>query len=159
MFVDLGRATTKLVVLDAGNAVVQRTIAIGGVDIEAGLCKREQEPISRARALRKVEGEDNAYEGEPTVAALADELRLGTRHHHALFPDRELESVVFAGGEAWDEPLCRRLGAALGLTTRIADPLATLARSGRTDASGVDLDQPQPAWAVPLGLCLAPTDA
>jgi hypothetical protein len=48
--------------------------------------------------------------------------------------------------------------APLKLPAQMADPLARIVRTGAEPALGVDLKQPQPGWAVVLGLCLSPTD-
>ena len=46
----------------------------------------------------------------------------------------------------------------LRLGAESADPLARVARSGKEPTTGLTLDQPQPGWAVALGMCLSPTD-
>jgi Tfp pilus assembly PilM family ATPase len=91
------------------------------------------------------------------LEVLADELHLCIGYHDALFPDRRLDKVVFLGGEARQTRLCQRIAQALRLPAQIGDPLARVKRPVESRAAeGVDLAQPQPGWAVPLGLCLLP---
>jgi len=40
----------------------------------------------------------------------------------------------------------------------LADPMASIARTGNEPTMGVDLSSPQPGWVVALGACLSPTD-
>jgi hypothetical protein len=51
---------------------------------------------------------------------------------------------------------CEQIARALGISAQLGDPLARLARSSRGHApEGLDMRQPQPGWAVPMGLCLS----
>ena len=48
------------------------------------------------------------------------------------------------------------LARSVRLPAQMADPFARLTRvGGRSGPSSVDLAQPQPGWAVPMGLCLS----
>ena len=53
--------------------------------------------------------------------------------------------------------ICQHIARAIRVSAQIADPLASVQR-GDELTPGVDLRQPQPGWAVPLGLCFLPTD-
>lgn len=108
-------------------------------------------------------GESAADEPSPEAAitsvldALADEVAMCVRYHGALFPDRKIDRFVFAGGEARQLEIARRVSKALRCQAHFADPFAHLDRAG-VRAVGVDLSSPQPGWIVPLGLSVAPTD-
>jgi len=105
--------------------------------------------------------EPNAYERidlSEAIDTLTDEISMCRRYHQSMFPDRPVRKLVFIGGESRSDALCRHIASALHLPAQIADPLARVARSSTTEAAGLDLTQPQPGWAVPLGLCLSPTD-
>ncbi|MHC5027037.1 MAG: pilus assembly protein PilM [Planctomycetota bacterium] len=93
-----------------------------------------------------------------TLDTYADELSMGLRYHQALFPERQINRVVFLGGEARQSWLCQRVTQTMGLTAQMGDPLARMKRSSGLQTPGLDLDAPQPGWAVPCGLCTAPTD-
>jgi Tfp pilus assembly PilM family ATPase len=80
------------------------------------------------------------------------------RYHEALFPGKKIERAVFVGGESRQRPLCQQLARALRIPAQVADPLARVARTGKEPMTGVDLREAQPAWSVPLGLCLSKTD-
>ncbi len=92
------------------------------------------------------------------IEQLTDEVGMGLRYHAALFPGRPVGRAVFVGGGACDMDLCRHIARKLRLAAQIADPISTVDAGGLTSLNGLDLTIPQPGWAVPLGLCLSPTD-
>lgn len=111
--------------------------------------------------LRKEAPEAVAPEGvdlsEP-LEILTDEVSHCVRYHESLFPGKKIDRAVFLGGESRQRGLCQHIAKVLRLPAQIADPVARLARTGSEPAAGVDLREPQPGWAVALGLCLSPTD-
>ncbi|HYE60940.1 MAG TPA: pilus assembly protein PilM [Phycisphaerales bacterium] len=92
------------------------------------------------------------------LESLTDEVLMCVRYHESQFPGKRVERAIFVGGEARHKGLCQAIAKALRLPAQMADPLARVARTGSEPALGVDLKQPQPGWAVTLGLCLSPTD-
>jgi Tfp pilus assembly PilM family ATPase len=92
------------------------------------------------------------------IEQITDEIGMGLRYHAALFPGRAVSRAVFVGGGACDMDLCRHIAKKLRLAAQIADPISTVDAGGLTNLNGLDLTIPQPGWAVPLGLCLSPTD-
>ena len=92
------------------------------------------------------------------IEMLTDEVQLSLRYHESLFPGRKVERVIFLGGESKSRWLCQCIARTLKLPAQLADPLARVARSGQEPCVGIDLRQPQPGWAVALGLALSPTD-
>jgi Tfp pilus assembly PilM family ATPase len=93
-----------------------------------------------------------------TLECITDELQMCLRYYATMFPDRAVDRLVFIGGEARHRDTCQVIARALRLPAQLGDPLGRLARSGRSEA-GPDFTQPQPGWAVALGLCLSETDA
>ncbi len=89
---------------------------------------------------------------------ICDELSMCLRYHQGLFPNRSIDRVVFIGGESRQKWLCQHVVKALRLKAQLGDPLARLGVSNSTRTPGLMRDQPQPGWAVPCGLCTAPTD-
>jgi len=89
---------------------------------------------------------------------LTDETSMCLRYHDAMFPGTRVSNVVFIGGEARHRGLCQHVARGLRLPAKVADPLARVTRNGSEKAVGVDLTQPQPGWAVVVGLCQCPTD-
>lgn len=89
---------------------------------------------------------------------LTDETNMCIRYHDSMFPLSRVSNVVFIGGESRHRGLCQHIARSLRLPAKVADPLARFARPGTEKAVGVDLSQPQPGWAVAVGLCHCPTD-
>lgn len=92
------------------------------------------------------------------IEMLTDEILLCLRYHESLFPGRKVERVIFLGGESKSRALCQQIARTLKLPAQLADPIARVARTGEETTVGVDFKQPQPAWAVALGLAISPTD-
>ena len=71
-------------------------------------------------------------------------------------PDLKIEKLVFLGGESRHISTCQAIAKSLRIAAQLGDPLARLVKITQVDSagSGVELNQPQPGWAVPFGLCL-----
>ena len=89
---------------------------------------------------------------------LTDEVSMCLRYHRSLYPDEPVSRVVFVGGESRHRPVCEHVAKVLRLSAEIADPMARVARTGKEPTTGVHINEPQPGWAVALGMCLSPTD-
>jgi len=77
------------------------------------------------------------------------------RYHDSVCPDTPIQRAVLLGGEANQPQVAQAIAYAIGVPTYIGDPLARLMRTPGLTPVGVDVNQPQPGWAVPLGLCLS----
>lgn len=95
---------------------------------------------------------------EEPLEILTDDLSACLRYHRSTFPDQPVEKIVFLGGESRHTALCQHVARALGLAAQVADPMSRIERTGAEPSVGVDLDGPQPGWALPIGLCLSPAD-
>ncbi|MBV8780819.1 MAG: pilus assembly protein PilM [Phycisphaerae bacterium] len=68
-----------------------------------------------------------------------------------------IDRLLFIGGESRDRRLCEGISRYLGITACTGDPLLRMGRiSDVCVDSGIDRRQPQPAWAVAIGLSLGP---
>ena len=92
------------------------------------------------------------------LGALLDEISIALRYHTALFPRAPIARTIFVGGGASSAEICRTIARSLKLPALAADPLSRLADSSYDPDLDLDLRKPQPGWAVPLGLCVSPTD-
>jgi Tfp pilus assembly PilM family ATPase len=86
-----------------------------------------------------------------------EELNRCRRYYESTFPNKPVDRLVFVGGEAKQRGLCHAIAREMALPAQVGDPLA---RMGRTTSvgieSGLDRRQPQPGWAVAIGLTLGP---
>jgi type IV pilus assembly protein PilM len=84
---------------------------------------------------------------------LINELWMCTRYYEGIFPGRAVDRAIFVGGESRHIPMCQKIAQSLGLPSTLGDPLARLMKDGAAQTS-VDLRQPQPGWAIAVGLAM-----
>lgn len=215
-FIDLGAATTKVVIALQGQMVFAKTIHIGGDHFTNQLARAKQISFAEAKQLRidelasKSQASASVMEAQPAMAAapigaagslamiqarmaaerqsqqaeshqpdtqarpsgqaasslvqpagdtlecLIDELQLCIRHHQSIFPQNQVDKLVFLGGESRQVNICQKIARQLRIGAQLGDPLARAVRlTQRGKASGVDLQRAQPGWAVAMGLCLS----
>ena len=179
LYLDIGAGATKLILAHGPHMVFARKIEIGGAQLDELIEKQLKVDCAESHRVRLamrslvdgahtvqkadasggtvVEAGPQADLSEP-VETLIDEVRLSLRAREAAMPGRRLERAVFLGGEARSKALCQHIAKALRVPAQLADPLARLARQGNEPLTGIDLREPQPGWAVALGLCVSPTD-
>lgn len=95
------------------------------------------------------------------LEVLTEEMSMCLRYHDGAFAGRRVSRAIFVGGESRHTALCQHVARAMRLPAHVADPLARLNRppvDAPTISPLVDLSQPQPGWAVAVGLGLSPTD-
>ena len=89
------------------------------------------------------------------VDELVDELTQCLRYYESIFQNQSIERAIFLGGQAANKRLCQTIAQRLNLPAQIGDPLVQVGSlsAGGLDA-GLDRRQPQPRWAVAIGLSL-----
>jgi len=107
---------------------------------------------------KTISADDTNVDLSELLDTVTDELSMSLRYHRGLFPDRAVDRVVFLGGESRQIWLCQHVVKELRLPAQLGDPLARFNVEPGMNTPGVKLDEPQPGWAVPCGLCMAPTD-
>lgn len=125
----------------------------GGIATEGG-----RQPTQFASDAGQPHHESLAVGGE-MLDCLIDELQLCAGYHGSVFRGRSIDKLVFIGGESKQTAMCQRVARTLKLPAQLGDPLARIGRSKTAKPPiNVDFRQPQPAWAVPLGLCKLPSN-
>jgi Tfp pilus assembly PilM family ATPase len=115
--------------------------------------------MQTATAVAEPEAHASALGGGEVLETLIEELQLCVGYHRSMFQERPVEKIVFLGGESRFTDICQRIAQSLHVPAQLGDPLARLIRpQGCATPTGVDLRQSQPGWAVPMGLCLLPTN-
>jgi type IV pilus assembly protein PilM len=116
-------------------------------------------PLGRQNTTNGVLGIDTetvdkvAEAVEESLQTLTSELLLCVRYYESIFPGRVVDRAIFVGGESRHIPMCQRIAQKLGLPSTLGDPLARLQKDTVAQTS-VDLRQPQPGWAIAVGLSL-----
>jgi type IV pilus assembly protein PilM len=92
------------------------------------------------------------------LARLVEELGLCRRYYESCFPSAPVDRLVFVGGEARQTWVCQSVAREMVLSAQLGDPLVRMAKTCELPPeSGIDLKQPQPAWAVAIGLSMGST--
>lgn len=184
LYIDIGSGSTSFVIAHGPRVAFARNIEQGGHHIDKFVADQQKVSVGAARedrlsATELIPGAPASMVDEPDtgdapvkmakavkrtldltepIEIICDEVRLCLRYHASLFPSMKPERVVFMGGEASHTALCTAIAKQLRLPGQIADPMARVARTSNEPTIGVDFSAAQPAWTVPLGLCLAKTD-
>jgi type IV pilus assembly protein PilM len=86
---------------------------------------------------------------------LVEELELCRRYYEATFPSAPVDRLIFVGGESRNRSLCQHIARSMQLAAQVGDPMVRMARVSDIGVeSGIDRRQPQPAWAVAIGLSM-----
>lgn len=173
LFVDIGCAGTRAFIARGGQILFARAIPLGGEHFTRAAAAALNVSAQDARVLRtkgchapspadaapatSPEAEAIHAACRAPAARLVDELALCRRYHEATFPALPVEQVIFLGGEARQRGLCQTIASGLDLAAQIGDPMARMGRISEVGIeSGIDRRQPQPDWAVALGLSMGP---
>jgi hypothetical protein len=112
------------------------------------------EPVDSSEAQRV-----NSACREP-LRRLVEELNMCRRYYESTFPEKPVDRLIFVGGEARQRQLCQQVAREMGLAAQVGDPLVRIGRISEIGIeSGIDRRQPQPAWAVAIGLSMGPRGA
>jgi type IV pilus assembly protein PilM len=115
----------------------------------------QADPVS-AELMEKARLVDQACR-EP-LGKLIEELDLCRRYHESTFSSKPIDRLVFVGGEARHRSLCQQIARQMSLAAQVGDPLVRMGRTSEVGVeSGIDRRQPQPSWAVAIGLSMGPS--
>jgi type IV pilus assembly protein PilM len=177
-FVDIGTVGTRAFLTRGRQVLFARTIGIGGDHFAAAVAGAMKISVDEAKALRIKLCE--ALPISPTVIhstadetslprktaeeacqeslkKLISELDLCRRYYEATFPGKPVDRMVFIGGQARHRGLCQQIARELSLAAQLGDPLCRMSKTCQLGPeSGLDRRQPQPAWAVAIGLSMGP---
>jgi len=187
LYLDIGSAGTNVIIAHGRELAFARAMEMGGDHLDDMVAQQRKVDLLEARRLRALAETACTVTMKPAGAAqpgfsadmgagpaspvgpdhvnmdemlegFTDEVRICLRYHAGQFPAKKIDRAVFVGGESRHRGLCQHVARALRLPAQMADPLARLSRTGKEPALGVDLREPQPGWAVAMGLCMSPTD-
>jgi len=169
LFVDIGSASTQVVLATGTRLAFVRNLVIGGDRLDQELAEGLKISPDEARIRRMELAADQADPQQVSQASSLMEKALDTmveqltqclRYYESVFHNQSIERAIFVGGQAYDKRLCQTLARRLNLPAQVGDPLVRIQRSAGCE-SGVRLDcrQPQPGWAVAVGLSIGATVA
>ncbi len=167
LFVDIGEATTQVVLARGTQILFAHNLQIGGDQFAQALSKGMEISIDQARQLRRTQLQADpqapvvdllGYLEEP-LTAFGSELTQCLRYCESVFKNQGVERAVFVGGQANDRQLCQAIAKRMHLPAQIGDPLARVHQPGKPPAGPDEKPIPQPRFAVAVGLCLGAAQA
>ena len=147
MRIRAGRQQAQAARLPAGVVSIgadQNTHPLGRQNAAAGAALAGIDPETAARVCEATAG---------AVESLIGELQMCVRYYESIFPGRVVDRAIFVGGESRHISTCQKIAQRLGLPATLGDPLARLLKDPATQG-GVDVRQPQPGWAIAVGLAI-----
>ncbi|MGB0768615.1 MAG: pilus assembly protein PilM [Phycisphaeraceae bacterium] len=203
-FIDIGSASTSLVIVRGQEILLARNIAVSGDDLTRQHASEHDTDFAAARLARMREASnplaanpfgvgsgdrassaaaassaavataepDDTERGDPresdrigrpqqidtrdeVIDTLVDGIRMAVRYHDSVCPETPVKRAILLGGEAHHHATAAAVAHAFGVPTYVGDPMARVMRTPGLDPVNIDVNQPQPGWAVPLGLCLS----
>ena len=169
LMVDLGSASTQVVLAHGNNIVFARNLRIGCEHLDQAVADAMDIPLEQAHDLRldlAKTNKDGTAETElyrlldNALNTMGGELTQCLRYYESVFRNQTIERVIFVGGGAYDTRLCQALARRLNLPAQVGDPLVRIERvEGAGLWMGLDRRAPQPDWAVAVGLSLGAAEA
>jgi type IV pilus assembly protein PilM len=162
LYIDLGAKTTQAVLSHGSRIVFARNLTIGGERLDRAVAEAMNVPVAQAHALREdlLTGllGDQEQEGlyrmlDAPLDALAGEITKCLRYYESVFRNQNVERAIFVGGQAADRRLCQAVAQRLNLPAQVGDPLIRIGGAAVPGGDG-DRREPQPRWAVAVGLSL-----
>jgi type IV pilus assembly protein PilM len=163
LFVDIGLASTQVAMAHGPRIVFARNLAIGGRRFDEAVAEGLNVSLAEANARRRQVQETPPDEADreafyrmldAAVRELTEGLTQCLRYYEAAFRNQGIERAIFLGGQARDAKLCEAIARRLNLPAQIGDPMTRVQRTGPQCPGSPDLRQPEPAWAVAVGLSL-----
>lgn len=184
LFIDIGSTTTKALITHGGQLIFAKNIQVAANHLitqqttpstnlsdvlsnnndTTQIIDIDNEPDMQTQTItttltEQPEPDTSTMIHSEMLDCLVDELQLCAGYYNSVFPNRAIDTIIFLGGLSTNTQICQRVAQSLRLPAQLGDPLTWLLDDKNTpSAIGVDLQQPQPGWATPLGLCLLPTN-
>ena len=169
LFIDMGARSTQVVFSHGSRIVFARNLDIAGEQFDQAIADGLHVPIEQVHSLRvglQADEADKHDAGEvqrhleKPMETLANELHKCLRYYESVFRGRPVERAIFLGGQARDKCLCQSLARRLNLPAQIGDPLLRVKRTqGPEPQNMLDQREPQPDWAVAVGLSIGAESA
>ncbi|MEO0477502.1 MAG: pilus assembly protein PilM [Planctomycetota bacterium] len=142
---------------EAGNPLAANPFGVGlraeqdnDVALAEADTKTEVDQRERTLVMPKTPGEF-----DEVLDKLIDGIQMSLRYHDSVCTDNPVERIVLLGGEAHHQAVAETIASQFCIPTFIGDPMARVMRTPGLEPVNIDVNQPQPGWAVPLGLSLS----
>ena len=166
VLLDLGHATTNVLVVRGGRVLFYKAVDIGGEALDKAVARQLRLAPADAKAARRAALDPSPPAAEPggadrpgaavwealspTLAELGKEVALCLRYYGVTFRGARPARGLAVGGLSGSPRLVAELSAAAGLELRVHDPLAAMDPGSAAETIAGD----GAAWAVAAGLSL-----
>ncbi len=165
LYVDIGAATSNVVLTRGPEILLIKPIAVGGLSIDRLVARKLNMSVEDASLIRRQWSDSPVRDAEPDLGravgeairseleTLVSEVVMCLRYHSVTFRGNKITKAVLYGGEA-DPRLAEQFAHKLDLPCELGDPFVGLdvdpaaAEHLRTSRRG--------HWAVAVGLCSKP---
>jgi type IV pilus assembly protein PilM len=139
----------------AGKQNCEKATRLSSSKSSGGTALLEAPPTVARETASESQRVENACR-EP-LARLVEELGLCRRYYESCFPSQPVDRLVFVGGESRQTWVCQGIAREMMLSAQLGDPMVRMGKTCEVGIeSGIDCKQPQPAWAVAIGLSMGP---
>lgn len=165
LFVDIGSASTQVVMTREGRIIFARNVAVGGLSLDRAVAKALNVTVPQAQRVRREmasDGGDGATEAAEDdlyrllgskIEEITDEIIQCLHYCESVLNRQIIDRVLFLGGEANNKRLCKSIASQLNLPAQVGDPMRGIHRPVTMEmGTGPDLRSPCPEWAVAIGL-------
>ncbi len=164
LYLDIGQSSTQAVLAHGTRIVFARNLTVAGRQLDAALAEGLKISPQQAWQLRcdvaagketQVSAQEITRHMGSVLDEMTDELTQCLRYYESVFRNQGVERAIFLGGQAVDKRLCQLIAQRLNVPAQIGDPLVRIgsAAAGGPEL-GIDRREPQPRWAVAVGLSL-----
>ncbi len=164
LLLDIGEASTQVVLAHGCRVAFARNLMSGSGRFDQAVAEGLSVTPDEARQIRRDlqrENQDKPADDalyhylDGALDQLVDQVNHCLRYYDSVFRNQTVERVIFVGGQAYDKRLCQAIAQRLNLPAQVGDPLVRVRRAaGAGLALGLDRREPQPDWAVAVGLSL-----
>ena len=153
VLVDIGFRQSSICLLQQGELVLNRVVALGGDQLTVALSESMSISYAEAEGLKIGMAREVQFALESVLIPLGQELRasLDFFEHQQ---DKQVTEVYITGGSAYSEVLVQILQGVLGVECKRWDPTGALQKELPPEQA-TTLDQASPQFAVAVGAALA----
>lgn len=169
LFADIGATSIQVVLTRGQKMIFARNLSVGGHTLDKVVAEALQIPIEQAHrvGMEMMDGRtDEVAEDElfrllsAKIGEIAGQMTHCLQYCESSFSSQAIDRMIFVGGQANNKRFCQCIAERLNLPAQVGNPMAGVKMaSNASRAPGVDARQPQPSWAVAIGLSLGATHA
>lgn len=156
---DIGATLTTLSIMHAGQVIYSREQLFGGQQLTEHIQRRYGLSQEEADLAKKQGGLPDDYLDEvlqPFQESVVQQVARSLQFFQASSPQRQIDSILLAGGSASVPGLAPLIEQRLGLPVLLANPFAGMSIGGKVDAAALASDAP--ALMIACGLALRSFD-